>query len=131
MRNLIWIGVLFLSSFAFGQEQTKDSVQTVVEKQAEFPGGREAMIVYLSKNIKQVVSPYKGKKYYGKTQVKFVVSAQGKVSNVKIEKQAENCPKCDKAAVKVISEMPDWIPGLNNGKPVNQWITLPIGFQIG
>ncbi len=137
MKNLILVGALIFSSVAIGQEKTNDSISTnkpyiyeVVDSPAEFPGGRYEMIDYLAKNIQVPSSPNGRRKYSGKTYIKFVVSDQGKISNVKVMKGAENCPECDDSAVNAIRNMPDWIPGLNQGKPVNQWFTLPIIFNI-
>ena len=39
-------------------------------------------------------------------------------------------PYLDKEAVRVVKSMPRWIPGTQDGKPVNVEYTLPITFKL-
>lgn len=100
----------------------------VTEEMAEFVGGREAMIKYLSENL---VYPESAKKngIEGKVYLKFVISVSGNISNVSVKKSIPDCKECDTEAVRVVKNMPDWKPAKNNGKPVNSWYTLPITFK--
>jgi protein TonB len=65
----------------------------------------------------------------GRVYVRFVVGADGRVSNVKVMKGVS--PALDAEALRAVRSMPRWIPGRNNGKPVNQWYNLPIRFNPG
>jgi TonB family protein len=60
--------------------------------------------------------------------LRFVVEKNGQVSNVSVVKGLS--PECDKAAVKVVRDMPNWKPGKNGGRAVRQWCTLPINFTL-
>lgn len=64
----------------------------------------------------------------GRVIVKFVVGADGTVENVTIKKGID--PECDAEAVRVISEMPAWNPGYQNGKAVMVYYTLPLIFKL-
>ena len=101
----------------------------VVEEPATFPGGTEALNKYLSGNL---VYPQTAKEagISGKVYLKFVVSDKGYISNVKIMKGVRNCPECDKEALRVVKNMPNWIPAKNNGKKVNSFFILPVAFKL-
>lgn len=100
----------------------------ILEEPASFPGGREALLKYLQE---QIVYPQVAKDagISGKVYLKFVVSAQGTISNVKVMRGIPDCPECDQEAVRVVRRMPKWIPGKSNGKVVNSFYNLPIVFK--
>ena len=104
-----------------------DSVYKVVEVMPEYPGGIDALMKYLSENIKY---PEIAKKesIQGRVFVNFVVEKSGKVNNVNIIRGIGG--GCDEEAIRVISSMPDWKPGLENGKPVRVDYNIPIKFAL-
>lgn len=106
---------------------TEEEVFTVTEQMPEYPGGEEALMKYLSENIKY---PEKAKemKIEGKVFVSFVVQKDGKVADVVVLKGIGG--GCDEEAVRVVSAMPNWSPGYQKGKPVNVKYTLPISFVL-
>ncbi|MES2589864.1 MAG: TonB family protein [Bacteroidota bacterium] len=66
----------------------------------------------------------------GKCYLKFVVNLDGTVSDVSVVRGVPDCPECDKEAVRVIRQMKDWTPGVNQGKQVRSWMSLPINFTL-
>ena len=116
---------VMLDEFQMSPPQPK-TIQ--MEEPAQFPGGAEALKKYLKENLVLPESVLKGEAS-GKCYMKFVVSAEGKISNVQVVRSIVNCKECDAEAKRVVEKMPDWIPGTNNGKPVNQWYNLPITFK--
>jgi len=107
--------------------QTKDKVYKVVDQMPEFPGGTQALMTYIGKEVKY---PDDAKKagIQGKVLVTFVVSKDGKVLDSKIIKSAN--PSLDKEALRVIDSMPTWIPGKQKGKNVDVSYTVPISFKL-
>jgi TonB family protein len=99
----------------------------VVEVMPEYPGGHEALFAYISENIKY---PEKAKKekIQGRVFVSFVVEKSGKVTNVSILRGIGG--GCDEESLRVVSEMPIWKPGLQDGKPVRVQFNLPIKFAL-
>ena len=67
-------------------------------------------------------------KIQGKVLVKFTVKSDGSISNIRVTKSVD--PYLDKEAVRVVKSMPRWIPGTQDGKPVNVEYTLPITFKL-
>lgn len=112
------------------KEDTKDNsneIHRVVEQKPDFPGGYNELMKYLGSNLRYPV-PAIEQGVEGKVTVQFVVSKTGKISGVKILQSLH--PLCDKEAERLIKSMPDWIPGKQNGNPVNVYYTIPIRFKL-
>jgi len=92
----------------------------------EYPGGQVALVKYLSKNIKYPPI-YKKNKVNGRVLVSFVIDKDGKVTSAQIVKGLNE--ECDAEALRVISKMPDWIPGEKNGVKVAVQFGLPVNFE--
>jgi periplasmic protein TonB len=60
--------------------------------------------------------------------VTFVISKEGKVTNVSILKGISE--ECDKEAMRVISLLDKWTPGSQNHRAVNVRMTIPIKFEL-
>lgn len=94
-----------------------------VPQMPEFPGGIIEMEKYVLKNLLLPVmkeAPPKAGVY-----TRFVVNADGSVSDVKIARSSGNLA-VDDSVKAVIRRMPLWKPGMMNGKPVNCYYNLPI-----
>lgn len=98
----------------------------VVEEMPQFPGGNEAMQKYIAENLKYPKTATKGEQ--GRVIVSFVINKRGKVGDVKLIRSVS--PELDAEAVRVIQDMPDWIPGKQRGKAVNVRYTIPIVFKL-
>lgn len=107
----------------------KEDVFTIVEEPASFPGGIEAMKIFISKNLRY---PEKMKEaaVQGKVYLKFIVSESGELSDVKVLRGLPDCPECDMEAIRVVKAMPKWVPGKNNGKAVKSYYNLPVSFKL-
>lgn len=98
-----------------------------VEKMPVFPGGDMAMMEFLSKNIKYPVEAQK-KELQGRVVVSFVVEKDGSLSDVKVAKSVD--PQLDEEALRVVKSMPNWTPGMHNGKAVRVKYYVPISYQL-
>jgi len=99
----------------------------VVEQQAEFDGGFEAMAKFIAKNMKY---PAQARRMgvEGSVFVSFVVDKEGNISDPQVLKGIS--ADCDKEAIRVVKAMPPWKPGKQNGKPVKSRFVLPIKFRL-
>ena len=104
-----------------------DEIFQVVEQMPEFPGGMEALLAYLGKNIKYPVSAQENN-IQGRSIVEIIVNKDGSISNPKIIKSLD--PDCDKEAIRVIMTMPRWNPGKQRGKDVRVKYTIPVTFRL-
>ena len=103
-----------------------DKVYDVVEQQPEFPGGTSGLAKWLGDNIKYPAEAAK-QGIEGRVIVQFVVGIDGTVSNVKLMRPVN--PLLDQEALRVISAMPKWTPGKQDGKAVAVKYTMPITFR--
>lgn len=92
-----------------------------------FPGGVDALLAYLTNNVKYPRQAEK-KNIQGRVICQYIVEADGSISNVSVLKGIH--PLCDAEAVRVIQNMPKWNPGIENGKKVRVKYTLPITFKL-
>lgn len=96
-----------------------------------FIGGQKALDEYLSENL---VYPPQAQEQgmEGTVFVDFVVLANGSVSEVEVlndpSDDIDNLLKDE--AVRVISNMPNWTPGKQNGNNVDVKFSLPVTFRL-
>jgi protein TonB len=97
------------------------------EKKALYPGGLQAMYLFLSNNI---VYPEMAKELgvQGIVYLDFIIEKDGSVSNVAVVKGIGF--GCDEEAVRVVSLMPKWEPARQNGRPVRLAMVLPVRFTL-
>ena len=108
-------------------EPKKANLFTVVEEMPQFVGGFNALMKFIGDNI-QYPAQAKADKTEGTVIVNFVIKNNGKVENVKIDRGIN--PLLDKEAARVISILPEWIPGKQQGKAVDVSYTIPIQFKL-
>jgi periplasmic protein TonB len=99
----------------------------VVEEFPSFPGGLASLQKYLIDNLKYP-KPAVEAGITGTVYVNFIVWADGSIRNAKIERGIGG--GCDEAALRVVNDMPDWIPGKQRTVPVNVQMVLPVKFQL-
>ena len=104
-----------------------DQVFQVVEVNPEFPGGIEALIKYLSENIKYPEQAKKDKTQ-GKVYISFVVEKDGSVADAKVLRGIGG--GCDEEALRVVNAMPKWTPGKQRNTPVRVQFNLPVAFKL-
>lgn len=105
------------------------------EDEPEFPAGESALRAFIKNNMVYPVEAIKDS-LQGKVYVSFVVSKTGKIENVEISRGIH--PLLDKEAIRVISLMPDWKPGVQYypGKIGAQKMaftfryTIPVNFKL-
>lgn len=109
-------------------QDPENPVFEVVEKMPEFPGGgMPAMLKYLAENIKY---PENAKKNgtQGRVVVHFIVNKDGSISDIGILRGIDS--ELDREAIRVISTMPKWKPGMQRGEAVRVKYTVPIMFRL-
>lgn len=102
-------------------------VDETVDQMASYPGGTPALMDFLKENIKY---PEQAERegIEGRVVAGFIVERDGSVSNIEIIKSVH--PLLDAEVVRVMSLMPNWIPGRQNGQPVRVKYSLPITFRL-
>lgn len=108
-------------------EPVQGDVFDVVEEMPQYPGGPQALFEFLSNNVKYPEEAEKAG-IQGRVIATFVVEKDGSVSNAKVVKSVD--PLLDAEALRVISAMPKWKPGKQNGKVVRVKYTVPLSFHF-
>ena len=96
---------------------------------AEFPGGREMMIQYLTKNLKYPEIA-RQLSIQGKCNLQFVINKKGEISDIRIMRSVPGCEECDQEATRVIRKMPNWKPAIKDGQKVDSYFIMPINFSL-
>lgn len=105
----------------------EEKVFGVVEQMPSFRGGQQKLMEYLAANIRYPDGLGESC-IQGRVIVTFVVEKDGSISDVKVVKSLD--PLLDKEAVRVVSGMPKWIPGKQNGVTYRVKYTLPVNFRL-
>lgn len=134
-----------------------DPVFEVTEEPAQYPGGQAALMQYLAQNIRYPkIAAENG--VQGRVLVQFVVEKDGSLSNFAVVKKSgdtitknaqsgitvnalgsateeskvpqEAFDALNAEAVRVLREMPKWIPAKQRGQEVRMRYTLPITFRL-
>ncbi|GAB6012340.1 energy transducer TonB [Viscerimonas tarda] len=109
------------------QEVAEEKPFVSVEQMPNFPGGMGELNKFIASNLKYpTIASENG--ISGRVIVRFVVGKEGKVSDIQIMRGLD--ASCDKEARRVVELMPKWIPGMQNGRAVPVYFTLPIIFKL-
>lgn len=134
-----------------------DPVFEVTEEPAQYPGGQAALMQFLAQNIRYPkIAAENG--VQGRVLVQFVIEKDGSLSNFAVVKKSgdtitknaqsgitvnalgsateeskvpqEAFDAINAEAVRVLREMPKWIPAKQRGQEVRMRYTLPITFRL-
>ncbi|WP_346855856.1 M56 family metallopeptidase [uncultured Draconibacterium sp.] len=103
---------------------SNDEMFYIVEDMPNYPGGSEALNNLVYKMQNKLAS---AKNIKGKAKVLFTVNAKGEVSDIKIVEQDNDAAA--KGAYTIASQLEDWSPGKQRGKPVSVKYMLPVEFK--
>ncbi|MBP1539861.1 MAG: TonB family protein [Prevotella sp.] len=109
------------------KQEVAQKVFDVVEQMPMFPGGPAALKEYLAKNVKYPI-PAQENGISGRVVISFVVETDGSITQVQVAKPVD--PLLDKEAARVVSSMPKWVPGQQNGQKVRVKYNVPVNFKL-
>jgi len=106
-------------------EADQENIFIIAEQMPEFPGGEKALQDFISRNM---VVPVKVREHQisGKVFISFIVQPDGRLTDISILRSLGG--GCDEEALRLISIMPKWNPGRQNGKAVAVKHQLAIPF---
>ena len=87
----------------------------------------KSLMRYLSKSIRYP-STAKENNIQGTVVIEFIVDEEGKVTNAKVVKDIGG--GCGKEALRVVKQMPEWIPGMQLARNVKVKMNLPVKFAL-
>jgi TonB family protein len=101
-------------------DSLREKVYTYVE---QMPEAGFDMNKYLEQNIH---FPYEERRHSGKVIIHFTIDEKGNVTHATVVKSAGLA--FDREALRIVENMPQWKPGMQNGKPVKVYLNLPVTF---
>ena len=93
----------------------------------QFQGGEAARMDYFQRNLRYPEMEYEAQ-VQGLVVLQFTVETDGSIVNVRRLKSAS--PGLDKETIRVVSAMPPWIPGRENGKPVKKDVIVGVKWKL-
>jgi protein TonB len=147
MKFLFLLALLSLSCLGFAQHDSiphdllppKDEIILdptakkepfiAVEQMPVYPEGEAAMMRFIAENLVYPDSAIK-KNIEGVVRIKFTVSTTGEIKDPMVLNKNRLGYGCEEAAMAVVMKMPKWIPGKQNGVPVEVYYNLPFRFRL-
>ena len=134
-----WIEIVYeLHAHPVNQE---GEIFEVVPQMPSFPGGDEALMTFIKKNIRYPERMLQTG-IHGKVVVSYIIGKDGTilepeiVNNLLKDKSGNPCTKstinklCEQEALRIIKMMPQWLPGINdNGESVRVRLNVPVIFN--
>ena len=96
-------------------------------RDAEFPGGRIALIQYIYQHIQYSSAALK-QRIQGRVVSSFIIHEDGSVSDITLIQGVYSF--LDDEALRVLHSMPSWKPAMKNGKAVKSKVIVPIVFRL-
>lgn len=104
-----------------------NTIHVYVGQMPQYPGGDAELFKYLGENIKYPqIAVENG--VSGTVSVQFVVFASGEIGNIQVVRGFD--VSCEREACRVVKSMNRWIPGKQNGNPVNVQMVVPVRFSL-
>lgn len=110
-----------------GEENDSEACFTVVEEEPEFPGGTEALMDFIKKNLRYPEFLAESC-IQGRVTLSFVVEKDGSITD--IQEMRSPSEYLTEEAIRVVKLMPKWKPGKQRGQAVRVKYMLPITFRL-
>ena len=113
--------------FRLPDQILKDPPYIVVEQMPMYPGGETELLNFLNNNLVYPEAA-KAEKIEGRVILRFIVTTKGNAESVSVLKSVH--PLLDAEAVKTVSKLSGFKPGMQDGKAVNVWYMVPVTFSL-
>ena len=104
-----------------------DDKPRIVQQMPEYPGGIVEFMKWLQRTLRYPPTAQQ-QGIQGSVMVSFIVNADGTITDQKVVRGVNE--DLDAEALRVISHMPKWKPGLDKGKPCRTLFAIPIVFKL-
>lgn len=104
-----------------------DNKPRIVQQMPEYPGGIVEFMKWLQRTLRYPPTAQQ-QGIQGSVMVSFIVNVDGTITEQKVVRGINE--ELDAEALRVISNMPKWKPGLDKGKPCRTLFAIPIVFKL-
>ena len=108
-------------------EAPQQAAATQAAPTEDVPGGEAALMEFIRKQL-QYPAEAKKNNEEGRVMVQFVVTRDGAIRDAEVVRGVSR--SLDQEALRIVSVMPRWNPGKQNGQPVNVRFMLPMTFVL-
>lgn len=108
-------------------QNTKQETVGMIEQQPSFKGGMNAFSNWIGEHMQYPQEALRNN-IKGRVVATFYVEHDGSITNVEILKSVH--PLLDNETIRLLSSMPKWNPGIQDGKPVRVKYTVPLTFNF-
>jgi TonB family protein len=119
--------VRLISADSLAKKMKQPGVFTAFEHPPQFPGGNQEFAKYLISNLRYPQDSYR-KKIQGRVILLMIVEKDGTIDEVSVLKGVAE--DIDREAIRVLTNSPKWLPGVQNGKTVRVKYAVPINFAL-
>lgn len=134
VKNKLIFALALFPFITFSQEEQLNSVETdevftIVENPPKYDGGDKKFMKFLKKNSRFRITTKSSKGYTVFFQ--FIVNKEGEVGKIKfLTSPSQNDPPLNiqNEITRLLNLMPPWIPGKQNGRPVNVKLVKELTF---
>jgi len=113
--------------FKLPDQIVKEEPFVVVEEMPMYPGGEGELLKFIAENTKYPEAA-KTEKIQGKVIIRFIVNTEGNTEGISVLKGVH--PLLDAEAIRVVSMLSGFKPGIQGGKAVPVWYMVPINFTL-
>ncbi|RYZ25175.1 MAG: energy transducer TonB [Chitinophagaceae bacterium] len=106
------------------EEAVEKKEPPLPSRQPQFPGGAQAWLNFLSRNLRPPQDMEAGEKRT--CLIRFSVDEDGTITNFQVLQSGGN--EFDNEVIRVLKKMPKWLPAIQNGKPAAVSFTQPVTF---
>ncbi len=117
---------LFLLTYCAAHSQTDSAVYFNPEITAMYPGGTQAWLHYLQKNLKYPDLAVSNE-IQGTVVIQFMVDSLGLSHDITV---LSGPKELRDESIRLIKNVGIWSPGIAHGKKVNSWKTQPFYFKL-
>lgn len=111
----------------YNEDGSVNKTVNVFERSAEFPNGQEALTLFLNNRLRYPAQALRDR-IRGTIVVKFKVSKDGKNSDFTVATHIEN--SLEEEALRVVRSLPNFLPAIKAGIPVDSHVMQPIVFAL-
>lgn len=111
------------------KESTNPAVFSVVEQMPEYPGGTNALLQFIGKEV-QYPQYSRDNDIQMKVMLQFVVMEDGSIGWVGPFSPAERHTELTDEGIRVLLKIANFKPGMQNGKAVKCFYNLPLNFRL-
>jgi protein TonB len=110
-------------------KEVEENLFERVEVEASFPGGLSGWREFLEKNLNAGI-PVRKKAPVGTytVMIQFVVDKQGNISDIK--PLTDHGYGMEKEVIRILKKSPQWVPAMQNGRPVRAYRKQPVTFVV-